>query len=195
MVDMTEIFNPLPSQKEAAFVEGTRLLKRQISKISYHRVMSFDATEYLARIRMAFRNDDIRTRFFNRGAKETHDMHHWSEGFCQVASYIWYHVDRLPDGRPAWRLKRFDNSIRDKTIDPVYTGVHMWLESCLDGWGNGEILDLTFDQYVDEMHHHVTIPYHTGIIVSGDGYWDKAVEFANAIDIDLKKIIDINMGR
>lgn len=105
----------------------------------------------------------------------------YSAGFCGIASYTWNHLFRMPNGDEIWRLKQYRNSEN--------TGYnHVWLENVYDG----EILDLTYDQFGDVG----VFPYDKlgGKFVDSNFEFCRAYTFAERAGFgDLSQIVFENM--
>lgn len=143
----------------------------------------------VVRFRTAFRNTELRHAVLaHRYERERIAQGRFSAGFCGIASYTWTHLFRMPDGGEIWRVKHYKNNRTRYGLSD-----HVWMENKFDG----SILDLAFDQSVDEEGTFVEIPYDLG------GYADEYFEFGRAykfaeylgLDIDFPSIVRENVAR
>ena len=65
----------------------------------------------------------------------------------------------MPDKTEVWRLKQFSNN---ENIGILKS--HVWLENVFDG----SVLDLSFDQSIDDYGKYIEIPYDIGTYVNSN---------------------------
>lgn len=107
----------------------------------------------------------------------------FSAGFCGIASYTWNLLFRMPDKTEVWRLKQFSNN---ENIGILKS--HVWLENVFDG----SVLDLSFEQSIDDYGKYIEIPYDIGTYVNSNFDFQRAYKFAKYIGINLEDTVFIN---
>lgn len=145
----------------------------------------YDLAEMVRKFRETFKNPELRSLVLSPKYEESRLSHNnFSAGFCGIASYTWTHLFRMPDETPVWRLKQYSDN------NNVY-GLknHVWLENKFDD----NVLDLTFDQSLNESGTYVEIPYFIGQTVSENFFFNRAIKFAEYLDINLEDIVLVNI--
>ena len=168
---------------------ATRMLAKQVRfmDLPYKFRAQYNMPAMVYKFRAAFRNSAVRRDILNPlFESERLASGRFSAGFCGIASYTWSHLFRMPNGAEIWRLKVYEGNY----YVPGLTD-HVWLENKFDG----SILDLTFDQSVDEFGKFVEIPYFLGEYADSDFEFARAYKFAEHLGIDLKSIVFENALR
>ena len=161
---------------------ATEKLVRQVQKMQVPLIChaDYDMVQTVRDFRAAFRDPGVRKCSLAQKYEQGRiAQKRYSAGFCGIASYVWNHMFRMDDGSEIWRLKmisRADN----------YPVNHVWLENFF----TGEPLDLTFDQFIDEIGAYFEIPYHrVGNYATSDFEFKRAYKFAQHLGMDLSKIV------
>lgn len=97
--------------------------------------------------------------------------------------YTKYEKNRIPDKTEVWRLKQFSNN---ENIGILKS--HVWLENVFDG----SVLDLSFDQSIDDYGKYIEFPYDIGTYVNSNFDFQRAYKFAKYIGINLEDTVFIN---
>lgn len=175
--------------KTDMYNNATRMLAKQVRFMELPRgfYARYNMPAMVYRFRSAFRNSIVRHDVLSpMFESERCKSGRFSAGFCGIASYTWSHLFRMPNGSEVWRLKVYDGNY----YIPGLTD-HVWLENQFDG----SILDLTFDQSVDEFGNFIEIPYFLGKYADADFEFARANKFAQHLGIDLKNIVFENTLR
>ena len=175
--------------KTDMYNNATRMLAKQVRfmELPYKFRAQYNMPAMVYKFRAAFRNSVVRQdALCSLFESERCKSGRFAAGFCGIASYTWSHLFRMPNGAEIWRLKVY----RGNYYVPGLTD-HVWLENKFDG----SILDLTFDQSVDEFGKFVEIPYFLGEYADSDFEFARAYKFAEHLGIDLKSIVFENALR
>ena len=173
--------------KKKLYDEATEKLVKQVETMYLPAEFQtkYDLTEMVRRFRETFKNPSLRRLVLNpKYEKERVHNARFSAGFCGIASYTWNHLFRMPDRTEIWRLKQYSGN---KTIYGLSD--HVWLGNKFDG----SILDLAFDQSIDEEGTFVEIPYFLGETADSNFDFKRAFLFAKRMNINLENIVFINM--
>lgn len=175
------------TDKKLEYDLATKKLVEQVKNLSLPVKFStkYDMADTVKVFREAFKQTELRKQVLSpKYENERIQQHRFSAGFCGIASYTWNHLFRMPDKSEIWRLKQFSKN----SFIPGLTD-HVWLENKFDG----SILDLSFDQSVDENGVFIEIPYGLGKYVNSNFEFQRAYKFANYIGLDLEDTVFINM--
>lgn len=175
MVDKKKLY-------DAATEKLIKQVKNMYLPAEFH--TKYDLSEMVRRFRETFKNQKLRKNVLNpKYEKERIYNARFSAGFCGIASYTWNHIFRMPDRSEIWYLKQYSGN---KTIYGLSD--HVWLENKFDG----SILDLAFDQSIDEEGTFIEIPYFLGKYTDSNFNFKRAFLFAKQMNIDLEDIVFIN---
>lgn len=175
--------------KKYNYDKGTEKLVSQIKNLALPPdfIAEYDMSEMIYRFREAFKNPEIRNAVLNQVYEQDRlDGGRFSAGFCGIASYTWNQLFRMPDKTELWRLKMVSKETHNLAN-------HVWLENAF----TGEMLDLTFDQFVDKNGCYTVYPYYRfGNFANSDFIFKRAIDFAKGIGIeDLDRIVLKNAMR
>lgn len=174
------------TDKIAAYENATKLLARRVSEMTAPTGFRpiYNMTDMVFTFRAAFKSPALRGQLLApQYESERISNARFSAGFCGIASYAWNHMFRMPDGGEIWQLKhtfglQYVNGIPN----------HVWLENVY----SGKILDLTFDQFVDEKGAIMEFPYELGKRTSANIVFRRGFAFGKHIGIDLERIVILN---
>lgn len=174
-------------KKYLSYEQATEKLVKQVQNMSLPAQFKtrYDLGEMVYKFRETFKNKDLRKEVLSQKYEEERFKNNkFSAGFCGIASYTWNHLFRMPDKSEIWRLKQFSNN-------RIVYGLsdHVWLENKFDG----SILDLSFDQSLNDENEFIEIPYFLGDYSNSNFFFNRAFKFAKKMDIDLEDIVFINM--
>lgn len=174
------------SDKINRYDAATKKLIEQVEqlKLPAEFKTKYDLTDMVRRFRETFKNPALRKVVLDvKYEQERINNKRFSAGFCGIASYTWNHLFRMPDKSEIWRLKYYSNN-------KYFYGLsdHVWLENKFDG----SILDLSFDQSIDENGIFVEIPYYLGDYADSHFHFERANKFAQFMNIELDDIVFIN---
>lgn len=174
------------AKRAAAYENATRQLAHLVGQIKMPAGFEskYNAVNMVYKFRTAFQLPELRHSVL-AGKYEHQRIQNaqFSAGFCGVASYAWNHMFRMPNGVEIWKLKQTFN------LYDIY-GIpnHVWMENV----AGGQILDLTFDQFVDADGKNIEFPYEMGVPASADISFPRGYEFGRYLGIDLEKLVLIN---
>ena len=173
-----------------AYDAATRVLEHQVDFMRTPPEFKplYNMSDTVRKFRSAFLIPDLRNAVLaKKYERERINAGRFSAGFCGIASYTWAHLFRMPNGDALWRIKHYKNNRTRYGLSD-----HVWMESKFDG----SVLDLAFDQSVDESGTFVEIPYDLG--VDADEYFEfgRAYKFAEylGMKINFPNIVRENMA-
>lgn len=172
--------------RATAYENATRELARRVGEIATPDEFKpkYDMVDMVYKFRAAFKSPDLRKSVLSSKYESQRVQNaQFSAGFCGMASYAWNHIFRMPDGDEVWKLKQVFNLYKTHGIPN-----HVWLESVVDG----QVLDLTFDQFTDSHGAIIKFPYEMGVAASADFEFQRGYLFGNAIDVNLREIAFVN---
>lgn len=175
----------------AAFNDATRRLMTRVStmKIPPEFKPLYNMSDVVYKFRSAFLIPELRHAVLaKKYESERISSGRFAAGFCGIASYTWSHLFRMPNGDEVWRIKHYKNNRTRYGLSD-----HVWMENKFDG----SILDLAFDQSIDEDGTFVEIPYDLGIDADEYFEFERAYKFAEYLNmnIDLPDIVRGNIAR
>lgn len=170
-------------KQQISFDKATDYLINKVSamKLPEGFVPKYDMVETLRKIRKLFKNKKLRASVLNKKYEESRLKDGlYSAGFCGIASYIWSHLFRMPNGEPIWETYEYKNNHK-------ITGLvnHVWLVNRF----TNDVLDLTFDQSVDSDGNIIPIPYELGVPVDADKPLARAYTFDKYLKMDLRDTV------
>lgn len=171
------------TKRMAAYENATRLLvqRAQSATMPDGFKSKYDTGKMVMQFRAAFKSPELRSKVLaSKYEAQRIQSARFSAGFCGVASYTWGHLFRMPDGQPIWNARQ--------VVDLDGVPNHVWLENVYDG----QVLDLTFDQFVDGRGTIIEYPYDLGQPASLDITFRRGFVFGNYIGVDLEMIALIN---
>lgn len=177
------------AQRIAAYENATKLLAHRVSEMTVPTGFrpKYNMTDIVFAFRTAFKSPTLRGQLLApQYERERIANARFGAGFCGVASYTWNHMFRMWDGVEIWRLKQTHNLQSSIGIPN-----HVWLENI----DSGEILDLTFDQFVDKKGAILEFPYEFGEYASANFAFRRGYIFGRHIGVDLEQIAILNVLR
>ncbi len=187
MPNLNDEFNT--AKRIAAYENATSLLAQRVSEIKMPAGFraEYNMTDMVYRFRNALKNPDVRkSLLLSKYEAERLRNARFSAGFCGITSYAWNHIFRMPDGREIWQMKQTSGLGKSIGLPD-----HVWLEQIT----SGEVLDLTFDQFIDKSGTVMDFPYELGTPVSANIVFNRGYIFGRHIGIDIEGISIINALR
>ncbi len=174
------------ADKIAAYENATKLLARRASEMTVPAGFRprYNMADMVFTFRAAFKSPALRGQLLApQYESERISNARFGAGFCGVASYAWNHMFRMPDGDEIWHIKQTFG-----LQSAIGIPNHVWLENV----HSGEILDLTFDQFVDRTGAILEFPYELGEPASANIAFRRGYAFGKHIGIDLERIVILN---
>lgn len=170
-------------KQHMSFDEATEYLAQKVSTMALPPafVPKYDMVATLRKMRELFKNPAVRASVLNKNYEEARLARGlYSSGFCGIAAYIWSHLFRMPNGELIWEVHEYKENRR--VAGPVH---HVWLVNRF----NGDILDLTFDQSVNQDGDLIPIPYHLGKVINVEKPFQRAYNFDKYLGMDLRDVV------